>query len=102
MIGRNPEREVLVLWKGFGIGSATWEPVQNIPCQFVDAFEDGFLPDPAVFDDDFIHVPQEALRFQWSAIVALKAGSEAYLAGLLREDSAHDKSIKDEGVGFLF
>ena len=102
MIGRNPEREVLVLWKGFGIGSATWEPVQNIPCQFVDAFEDGFLPDPAVFDDDFIHVPQEDLRFQWSAIVALKAGSEAYLAGLLREDSAHDKSIKDEGVGFLF
>ena len=46
-------REVLVKWTGFDILSSTWEPIENIPDKFIDAFrkiasveeEDGFETD---------------------------------------------------------
>lgn len=50
---RGQIREVLVKWTGFDILSSTWEPIENIPDKFIDAFrkiasveeEDGFETD---------------------------------------------------------
>jgi len=54
--------QVLVLWEGYGIEHATWEPILNIPSEFVDRFKGDELPDPDFFDsdveDDQGHVPQ--------------------------------------------
>jgi hypothetical protein len=54
--------QVLVLWEGYGIEHATWEPILNIPSESVDRFKGDELPDPDFFDsdveDDQGHVPQ--------------------------------------------
>ena len=50
---RGQIREVLVKWTGFDILSSTWEPIENIPDKFIEAFrkiasvedEDGFETD---------------------------------------------------------
>ena len=50
---RGQKREVLVKWTGFDILSSTWEPIENIPDKFIEAFrkiasvedEDGFETD---------------------------------------------------------
>jgi hypothetical protein len=41
------------MWKGFGIGYATWEPKHNIPRAFVERFKEGQLPNPDIFDMDY-------------------------------------------------
>tara|TARA_B100001758_G_C17837649_1_gene317526 strand:+ start:206 stop:439 length:234 start_codon:yes stop_codon:yes gene_type:complete len=35
---RGQKREVLVKWTGFDILSSTWEPIENIPDKFIEAF----------------------------------------------------------------
>ena len=50
--GSDTWTEVLVLWRGYGIEDATYEPLLNIPPEFVDKFRSGQLPDPDVFDSD--------------------------------------------------
>ena len=35
---RGQKREVLVKWTGFDILSRTWEPIENIPDKFIEAF----------------------------------------------------------------
>jgi hypothetical protein len=44
--------QVLVMWRNYGLSAATWEPLLNIPSEFVDKFKKGELPDPAIFDSD--------------------------------------------------
>ena len=50
--GQEDCTQVLVLWKGFGLSRATWEPILQIPPIFVDIFKGGELPDPDFFDSD--------------------------------------------------
>ena len=47
---RRRKNEVLVMWKGYGIEHATWEPLENIPAPVVQTFRAGQLPHPDVFD----------------------------------------------------
>ena len=44
--------QVLVLWHDYGIEDASWEPILNIPSEFVDRYKGGELPDPDFFDDE--------------------------------------------------
>ena len=51
-MGGESMTQVLVLWHDYGIERASWEPILNIPSEFVDRFKGGELPDPDFFDDD--------------------------------------------------
>jgi hypothetical protein len=55
--------QVLVMWRNYGLSAATWEPLLNIPSEFVDKFKKGELPDPAIFDSDN-EVPTETCERQ--------------------------------------
>jgi hypothetical protein len=51
VVKKTRRKEALILWQGFGIESASWEPIANLPKLVLDEYQAMQVQAEALFED---------------------------------------------------